>query len=135
MKNNGKSDYSTHFVDKALNYINKHTDLNQPEQVKAFIANLQTTTGYKKNLCLAYNKYAKHYQIQWKMPLYIPEAKTIKIPTREKIQMLIAHASRTLSLKLTLSMETGLRPIELCNLKVKDIDLDQNRNNEPSIYQ
>jgi integrase len=127
IKNNVKSDYSTHFVDKALNYINKHTDLNQPEQVKAFIANLQTTTGYKKNLCLAYNKYAKHYKIQWKMPLYIPEAKTIKIPTREKIQMLIAHASRTLSLKLTLSMETGLRPIELCNLKVKDIDLDQNR--------
>jgi len=51
MKNNGKSDYSTHFVDKALTYINKHTDLNQPEQVKAFIANLpNVTNGYRKNL-------------------------------------------------------------------------------------
>ena len=49
MKNSGKSDYSTHLVDKALTYINKHTDLNQPEQVKAFIANLNVTSRYKKN--------------------------------------------------------------------------------------
>jgi len=125
MKNNGKSDYSTHFVDKALTYINKHSNLNQPEQVKQFIANLNVTNGYKKNLCLAYNKYCKHYQIQWKMPLYTPEAKTVKIPTKEKIEMLIASAGKTLSIELTISKETGLRPIELCNLKVKDIDLEQ----------
>lgn len=125
MKNSGKSDYSTHFVDKALTYINKHTDLDQPEQVKAFIANLSVTTGYKRNLCLAYNKYARHYQIQWKMPLYVPEEKPIKVPTREKVEMLIAHAGRTLSLKIRLSMETGLRPIELMNLKLKDLDLDR----------
>jgi integrase len=125
MKNNGKSDYSTRFVDKALTYINKHTNLNQPEQTKQFIANIQATDGYKKNLCLAYNKYCKHYQIEWQMPLYKPEAKTIKIPTKEKIEMLIASAGKTLSIKLTISKETGLRPIELCNLKVKDIDIDQ----------
>jgi len=125
MKNKGKSDYSTHFVDKALKYISKHADLNEPEQVKQFIANLQAASGYKKNLCLAYNKYCKYYGIKWEMPLYKPEAKTIKIPTKEKIEMLISSAGRTLSIKLTISKETGLRPIELCNLKVKDIDLDQ----------
>jgi integrase len=125
MKNNGKSDYSTHFVDKSLTYISKHANLNEPEQVKQFIANLNVTTGYKKNLCLAYNKYCKYYQTEWQMPLYIPEAKTIKIPTKEKIEMLIASAGRILSIELTISKETGLRPVELCNLKVKDIDLDQ----------
>jgi integrase len=125
MKNNGKSDYSITFVDKSLTYISKHADLNQPEQVKQFIANLQTSNGYKRNLSIAYNKYCKYYQIQWQMPLYLPEAKTIKIPTNEKIAKLIASAGKVLSIKLTLSKETGLRPIELCNLKVKDIDLDQ----------
>jgi integrase len=125
MKNSGKSDYSTHFVDKSLTYASKHTDLNQPEQVKQFIANLNVSSGYKKNLCLAYNKYCKHYQIQWKMPLYIPEEKTIKIPTKGKIEMLIAGAGKILSIKLTISKETGVRPIELCRLKVKDVDLDQ----------
>jgi len=59
------------------------------------------------------------------MPFYEPEPKTIKIPTKEKIEMLIASSGKTLSTKLTISKETGLRPVELCRLKVKDIDLEQ----------
>ena len=125
MKNNGRSDYSIRFVDKSLTYISQHADLNEPEQVKQFIANKNVSNGYKKGLCIAYNKYCKYYQIEWKMPFYTPEAKAIKIPTKEKLEMLIASAGRTLSIKLTISKETGLRPIELRNLKVKDIDLDQ----------
>ena len=125
MKNNAKSDYSIRFVDKALTYISKHANLNNPEQVKQFIANLQVSNGYKKNLCIAYNKYCKYYKIEWEMPLYKPEAKTIKIPTKARIEMLIARAGRILSIKLSISKETGLRPVELCNLKVEDIDLDQ----------
>jgi len=125
MKNNAKSDYSIKFVDKALTYISKHANLNEPEQVKQFIANKNVSNGYKKSLCIAYNKYCKYYKIQWEMPLYKTEAKTIKIPTKEKLEMLIASSGRILSIKLTISKETGLRPIELHNLKVKDIDLDQ----------
>ena len=125
MENNGKSDYSIQFVDKALTYISKHADLSEPEQVKQFIARQQVSSGYKKNLCLAYDKYCQYYKILWQMPLYKPEAKTIRIPTSEKLEMLIARAGRTLSAKLTVSKETGLRPIELHNLKVKDVDLDQ----------
>jgi len=125
MKNNNRSDYSIKFTDKALTYISKHANLNKPEEVKTFIANLQTSNGYKRNLCIAYNKYCEYYKIEWEMPLYKTEAKTIRIPTKEKLEMLIARAGRTLSIKLTISKETGLRPIELCNLKVKDIDLNQ----------
>jgi integrase len=125
MKNNGKSDYTIKFADKALTYISKHTDLNNPEAVKQFIANLQFTTGYKRNLCLVYNKYCQYYGIQWDMPTYRQESKAIKIPTREKLEMFIARAGKTLGTKLQISMETGLRPVELHNLKVKDIDLEQ----------
>lgn len=39
--------------------------------------------------------------------------------------MLCASAGKTLSLKLSISKETGLRPTELCNLKVRDIDKEQ----------
>lgn len=39
--------------------------------------------------------------------------------------MLISNAGRSMSIKLQLSMETGLRPVELMRLKVKDIDLTQ----------
>ena len=100
MKNSGKSDYSTHLVDKALTYINKHTDLNQPEQVKAFIANLNVTTGYKKNPYASPTTNTPNtIKSNRKMLLYIPEEEPIKIPTREKVEMLIARAGRTLSLK------------------------------------
>ena len=127
MKNQNRSNYSIRFVDKSLTYISQHADLNNPEEVKQFIANKNVSNGYKRNLCIAYNKYCKYYKIQWEMPLYKTEAKIIRIPTKENIERLIAKARKTLSLKLTISKETGLRPIELCNLKVKDIDLDQKR--------
>jgi integrase len=124
MKDDNASEYTIHFTSKALSFLSKHTNLQNPDEVKHFIANLQTRNGYKRNLCIAYNKFCRHYQIQWTMPHYEPEAQNIKLPTKEKLNMLIANASKPLALKLSLSMETGLRPVELCRLKVRDLDTD-----------
>jgi integrase len=125
LKNNAKSDYTIRFIDKSLRLIAKHADLNNPEAVKQFIANRPVSDGYKKNLCFAYEQYCKYYKIHWEKPLYKAEAKQIRIPTNEKLEKLIASSGRVLSIKLRLSKETGLRPVELCNLKVKDVDLEQ----------
>ena len=125
MENQAKSKYTIQDTDKRLRYISKHADLNNPEQVKQLIAKKQCSNAYKKGLCLAYNRFCLYYKIQWEMPKYEPEQHLIKIPTKEKLEMLIANAGRTMGTKLQISMETGLRPIELINLKVKDIDLDQ----------
>lgn len=125
MKNNAKSDYTIKNVDKSLTHISKYADLNDPEQVKQFIANKPTSNSHKKNLCFAYNQYCKYYKIEWQPPLYRQEPKTVRIPTKEQIEMLCASAGRINSIKLTISKETGLRPIELCRLKVKDIDIEQ----------
>jgi integrase/recombinase XerD len=125
MKNENLSDYTIRFASKALKRISKQANLSKPETVKRFIANLQVSNGYKKNLCLAYNKYCEYYNIEWQMPRYMPEARTRRIPTTQNINMLIANASRPLATKLAISKETGLRPVELCNLKVKDVDLEQ----------
>jgi len=124
MKNDNLSDYTINFTRKALSFLSNHNNLNNPEEVKHSIAQLQTRNGYKRNLCIAYNRFCKHYQIHWTMPHYEQEAQNIKLPTKEKLNMLIANASQALALKLSLSMETGLRPVELCRLRVKDIDTD-----------
>jgi len=124
MKNNGKADITIHNTDKSLTQISKYADMSKPETVKQFIAQKNVSNGYKKALCIAYQKYAKYYKIEWEMPRYQQDAKTIRIPTTENINMLIAKARRTLSVKLTISKETGLRPIELCRLRVRDVDLD-----------
>ena len=124
MKNNGKADITIKNTDKSLTQISKYADMSKPETVKQFIAQKNVSNGYKKALCIAYQKYAKYYKIEWEMPRYQQDAKTIRIPTTENINMLIAKARRTLSVKLTISKETGLRPIELCRLRVRDVDLD-----------
>jgi integrase len=125
MKNQAKSDETIKNTSKALTTLSKHADLNNPEQVRQHIANLQVSTSYKRNLCIAYNKFCQYYEIKWDMPLYKPQAKRIKIPTKEKLEMLISSSGKTLATRLMISMECGLRPIELCNLKVKDVDLEQ----------
>jgi integrase len=125
MKLDNKSDYTINFTRKALNRISQKANLDNPAEVKMFIAMLEkVSNAYKRNLCIAYNKYAKYYKIQWEMPKYKPEQKNIALPTKEKIQMLIANSGKLLGMKLQLSMETGLRPVELTRLRVKDIDLD-----------
>jgi integrase len=122
MKNDNKSDCTIKFTRKALTRLNNSTNLNEPEAVKAFIASLNTSDSYKKNLCIAYNRYCKYAKIEWNMPKYQQEAKNIALPTKEKLLMFIAEAGKTLSMKLQTSMETGVRPVELHNLKVKDLD-------------
>jgi len=124
LKKNGRSDDTIKNTDKLLRHLDQHTDLNNPEAIKEFIAT-KTSSGYKRNLCIAYNKYAQYCKIKWDMPFYKRQSKMIRIPTKEQVEMLIAKARRTLALMLTLSKETGLRPKELCNLKVSDIDYEQ----------
>jgi hypothetical protein len=101
MKKDNKSDYTINFARKALTFLNKHTSLAEPEAVKMLIAEHKSSDGYKRNLCIAYNKYAKFYNITWNMPKYREPAKNIALPTKEKIQMLIARAGQLLSMKLS----------------------------------
>ena len=123
LTNNAKAKPTIKFVDKALTRISKCADLDNPDQVKRFIANLQTSDNYKRNLCFAYDQYCNYYKIVWERPTYYQEPKAIRVPTTAQLDMLIANSGKVMSIKLTLSKETRLRPVELCNLKVKDVDL------------
>ncbi len=126
MKNKARSDYTIRLVRVSLKHLSRHADLNNPDQVTQFITQKETTDAYKGKLCYTYNKYCKYYKIQWQQPIYKPEPKPIRLPTTEQLDTLINNAhTKTVKIKLTLSKETGLRPIELCRLRVKDIDLTQ----------
>ena len=127
LENNGKSKSTIQCTDKILTYISRKADLENPEEVKHYIAQKQCSKSYKKNMCLAYNRYCQYHQIEWTMPKYKPEQHLIRIPTKQKLEMIIANSGRKMATKLKLSLETGLRPIELVNLKVKDIDLEQRK--------
>ena len=125
MKAKGLTKNSITNTGKALTYLSKRMNLQNPEAVKLRIANLSVTEGTKRNLCYAYSKYAQYYKLEFTKPKYHQNSKQPKIPTDERVNQIIAAAGKILGTKLQLSKETGLRPIELCNLRVKDIDLDQ----------
>jgi len=123
MKSNGLADSTIKYVGKMLKRLQQKSDLDKPKQIKQYIANLHVSNGYKNTLLFAYSQYCECYKIKWTKPKYHRESKMIRIPTTEHINMLIANSGRIMTTKLTLSKETGLRPIEVCNLKVKDLDL------------
>jgi hypothetical protein len=72
--NDGKSDISNTALYNQLLHLQRNTNLNNPEAVKDFIANKNGSENYKLKLCLAYNKYAKYYKINWTIPKYHPRA-------------------------------------------------------------
>jgi hypothetical protein len=70
MKKNNRSNYTINFTRKALNLFSRLTSLKEPEAIKMVIADMKdVTNGYKRNLCIAYNKYCKHYETNGKMEI------------------------------------------------------------------
>jgi len=126
MENNGKSKSVINSTRKELNNLARNAKLNEPEQVKALIARMETGNAYKRMLTQAYNRYVKYYKLNWEAPHYKVVSKEITVPTDEKIKMLIAAAKTPLNTKLELSYKTGLRPAEVTKLKVKDFNKDNN---------
>lgn|GEM_PF-635081 len=119
----------------------RHANLDNPQEVELVIARLKLTdpktkkltnqpasNTYKAKLCFTYQHYVKFYKLTWELPKYIEEQRSIQPPSDEKCQMLIASARGVLSLKIDISAQTGLRPIEVQGykgLRVKDIHPDQ----------
>ena len=123
MKRNGLRDATIRNVVKALKFLAKNCGLHDPESVKDFVARLECNEGYKRNLVYAYDKYLKFRGFSWVKPKYEANNKLPKIPLEEKVSMLIANTPLKLGLAVAISRDTGLRPIELMGLRLRDIDL------------
>jgi integrase len=125
LEQKGTQKETIRLINWVLTHLSKHADLNNLETVNQYVTNLQKSTSYKYRLTQIYAKFLQYQNIEYKKPSYPKIPKIIKIPTHEKLQMIIANSGKTMATKLQLSLETGLRPVELCSLKVKDIDLEQ----------
>jgi integrase len=125
LKKKGLSDYTIKNYHKSLHVLAKNCNLDNPETVRTFLALLDSTHGYKKQLVFAYESYIKTYGLTWERPKYIPRRKMPKIPQEAKIDLIISNASPKLRTAIAMSKETGLRPIELMRLKLRDIDLQK----------
>ena len=123
MKKNAYEETTIKATAKRLKHLAKHTDLTDPEAVKTYIATKQCSNAYKESLAEAYNLLIKANNGKWEKPFYKRYDKLPKIPTEEKLNMIIAHAGTRMALFLSMSKDLGTRPIELTWLKIADINL------------
>ncbi len=105
--------------------LKKHVDLGNPEAVKSFIANQsEWSNAYKESCVNAYTHYVREHGLSWKKPVYKRSRRLPNIPSTEQVNKIIAHAGRKYSMIFSVLRDTGLRPIELHKLTLKNIDLD-----------
>jgi hypothetical protein len=133
MERHGLSPTTTRTAEHVLKALSKKADLHNPLDVALAISRYKrgneqpATNGYKKKIAESYDHFCKHHQITWTKPSYHTDEHSIQPPTAERISLLYSSAKMPLSLKVQVSAETGLRPIEVegyKGLKVKDIHPD-----------
>jgi len=124
LKKQGRKESTLVAISRKLRYLEKHVDLGQPERVKEFIANLQCSDGHKDNLVDAYSHYANSNGLQWSKPRYVREERVTRVPKEEDINKIISHSTLKYAVAYSLVRDTGMRPVELGMLRVKDVDLD-----------
>jgi len=72
---------------------------------------------------MAYEHYVKLYGLTWIKPKYHENAKMPKIPLESKIDLIIATAPLKLGTAIAISRDTGLRPVELMRITLRNLDL------------
>ena len=122
-------------TEAGLKALARKTNLNNPIETAIAISRYKTRgnkrdagNGWKKKLSEIYNHYCNHFGMKWDKPTYHYEARGIQPPTNQKAEILMTSARMPLSLKIDISKQTGLRPIEIVGdkgLRVKDIHPDQ----------
>jgi integrase len=125
VKNSGKVENTQRVIANGLRRISKGADLQNPEQVKTFIANCNLDPQSKNSLALAYNWYCKTNNIQWNKPYYKWERKIPLIPTAENINKIISASTTRYAAIFTILAETGLEAHELATMERKQIDTTQ----------
>jgi len=123
MKKEAYEDSTIKCVAKRLAHLARYSTLADPEAIKTFVADKQCSNAYKESLIEAYAINMRSTNQTWKQLFYNRYDKLPKLPTEEKLNMMIAKAERRMALFLSMSKDLGTRPIELTWLKVADIDL------------
>jgi integrase len=126
MKAQGLSENTLRIVSYRLKVLSKHCDLDNPEQINAFIANLRASNNYKDTFVKSYAYYVKHYGLRWDRPKYDKDMKLPKIPTKDALMSIIAISSKKYATIFRTIMETGVMPYELENVTIRDIDFENN---------
>jgi len=125
METSGIKKGTINTVSYQLQFLGRNANLENPEEVKTFIASMKQADSYKQAMVKAYNYYATTNGINWIRPKYKPQRKIPLIPTNENVKKIISNASPKYATIFTILDETGLEGEELHNVTRADIDTTQ----------
>jgi integrase len=117
MKKDQLADLTIKNTIKKLKLIAKSADLNNPDEIIAYLAEKSGKKSYIEALALCYNRYARYNGIKWKKPKIVRESQPPYVPTTEEVTILIANAGTKYALILSMIRDGGFRPIEMERMK------------------
>jgi len=126
LKKEGYAETTLEGISRRLRFLTENTEVTNPETVKEYIAS-QDKWGkaYKESMVNAYNHYVNFYGLTWDKPTYSRDERYPNVPTTEQANVIIAASSKKYSMIFSILRDTGLRPIELHRLTLKNIDLEK----------
>jgi len=126
-KNEGLTEETVRIWYNRLKKISENAELNEPENVKKYLANATFAQGTKYNMVVIYNAYLKFVGKTWKRPKYRLEEKLPEfIPTEQEIDALICGCGKKTATILQTIKETGMRIGEALRLKWTWLDIERN---------
>ena len=126
MKNNGRAENTYTARLRQLRQLARISNLRQPEEVKAVIANLKLKKSTKHKIVNSYGNFLDFLKIDWKKPTYKPDETIPFIPTEREIDQLISSCGKRMITFVQLLKETGMRSGEACLLLWTSIDTEHN---------
>ena len=125
MKKDGYAESTIKVTGKRLRMVAKTVDLDNPDDVKGYIANKNSSNGYKEALCDIYDRYAKYNGLSWARPRYQRDDQPPYVPTEEELNILITNSGPKYAMLLSLLKDTGMRPIEAERSRVRWFDFER----------
>jgi integrase len=103
----------------------KTVNLDEPEEIKEYLARKNGKNSYKEGIADAYARYVKYNGLTWKKPKYHRASQPPYVPTEEETTILISNAGKKYVMILSILRDTGMRPIELERSKLRWYDLQR----------
>ncbi|MDQ1278906.1 MAG: integrase/recombinase XerD [Thermoproteota archaeon] len=111
---------------RVLKHLTKFVDLDNPEQVKSFIASKTVMDSRKEKIVNNYSMYLKWRGLSWERPIYRRDTTLPYIPLEKEVDQLIGASNGKTATFLQFLKDSACRPIEAWRTKWIDIDLERN---------
>jgi len=125
LKKRGYADATVQGYNQKLKTLCKIADLNKPDQVREVVAKKKCSLAFKEALVNAYDHYVKINKLVWNKPFYKRQRALPYIASAEQVNQIIGRASRRYALVFSVLRDTGLRPVELYDLTLRNIDIEK----------